>query len=318
MPNGVILPLSVTRGDPAPTIADQAPGPILVAVDGSANSRQVIQFAAALAGSAAAPVHVVSVIEAMTTGVADLSATPAGRDQLREAEQRGAELRELVSAVAGGEECWPVDIRIGLAAQAIAAEGDALGARVIVIGAGMHRFRERVLGDETALYVARYGHTPVCTVPPGIVTPPTTGVCGIDFSDHSLRAASRAVELFPLLQALYLVHIYAPGDFPDEGAFELLGAFAERLRSTRRITVDRAALCHPVAQRGLLDFCRTVDADIVIVGAHGKGFLSRLVQGTVSGSVIRDAPMTTLIVPPSSASARESAAMIRGQEGYRR
>lgn len=46
----------------------------------------------------------------------------------------------------------------------------------------------------------------------------------------------------------------------------------------------------------ICDFCKASDADIVIVGRRGMGFLKGLILGSVSEKVVKSAPCSVLVV----------------------
>jgi nucleotide-binding universal stress UspA family protein len=50
------------------------------------------------------------------------------------------------------------------------------------------------------------------------------------------------------------------------------------------------------AQR-LIEACERLDADLLVVGRRGAGFLRRMVVGSVASHVVNEAPCPVLIVP---------------------
>jgi nucleotide-binding universal stress UspA family protein len=46
----------------------------------------------------------------------------------------------------------------------------------------------------------------------------------------------------------------------------------------------------------ICDYCRGVDADVVIVGRRSLGFLEGVLLGSVSGKVVKNAPCSILVV----------------------
>jgi nucleotide-binding universal stress UspA family protein len=49
-------------------------------------------------------------------------------------------------------------------------------------------------------------------------------------------------------------------------------------------------------QQAILDEAQTWRADLIVVGLHGHGFLERMVLGSVSNSLINQAPCSVLVV----------------------
>ena len=47
----------------------------------------------------------------------------------------------------------------------------------------------------------------------------------------------------------------------------------------------------------LLEYAKAVDADILVLGSHGHGFLSSLLLGSVAEGCVRKAELPALIIP---------------------
>jgi nucleotide-binding universal stress UspA family protein len=56
-------------------------------------------------------------------------------------------------------------------------------------------------------------------------------------------------------------------------------------------------------------------ADLIVIGSHGRSALGRLVAGSVSQAVVRDAPCTTRVVHGASRESRAPACLIIGFDG---
>jgi hypothetical protein len=56
--------------------------------------------------------------------------------------------------------------------------------------------------------------------------------------------------------------------------------------------------------RELLEFAKEADAELLVAGSHGSGFLGRIMLGSVSSRVVHGARCSLLIAPPE-APARE-------------
>ena len=64
-------------------------------------------------------------------------------------------------------------------------------------------------------------------------------------------------------------------------------------------TVDqRTEMGDPAAM--ICSVARDLGVDVIVVGSHGKGFLSRVLLGSVSEHVARHAPCPVLVVRSSS------------------
>jgi nucleotide-binding universal stress UspA family protein len=138
-------------------------------------------------------------------------------------------------------------------------------------------------------------------------------VCGTDFGVHAQSIArvaidlagrtSGTVELVHVADPAY-AHIQSPSADVDAMEREL------RLRSEAKLAVqaeELAAICQrPVTfhfgegdvETMLLERSKEIDADIIVVGAHGRPLVERLFLGSVTERIVRCADRPVLIVPP--------------------
>ena len=82
-------------------------------------------------------------------------------------------------------------------------------------------------------------------------------------------------------------------------AHDELDALADRLRAKGH-TVDTWLVSGPTVQT-ILEQAEKLDADVIVMGSHGRGKLFDLVVGSVSAGVIRKSPVAVLVVPAGSA-----------------
>jgi len=78
-------------------------------------------------------------------------------------------------------------------------------------------------------------------------------------------------------------------------AHDELDALADRLRAKGH-TVDTWLVSGPTVQT-ILEQAEKLDADVIVMGSHGRGKLFDLVVGSVSAGVIRKSPVPVLVVP---------------------
>jgi nucleotide-binding universal stress UspA family protein len=137
-------------------------------------------------------------------------------------------------------------------------------------------------------------------------------LCPTDFSDFSAAAATYAAALAATYRAtLRLLHVTTPFpivapflDVPGdprlfetqrEQADRALNAEAARLRSAS-VTVDTEVRDgSSVAE--ILAAARDFDADVIVLGTHGRGGFERLVMGSVTEKVLRKSACAVLTVP---------------------
>ncbi|MDX1691504.1 MAG: universal stress protein [Acidimicrobiia bacterium] len=142
---------------------------------------------------------------------------------------------------------------------------------------------------------------------------PKTIVVGVDGSEQALRAAQVALSLARQRDArLYLVTVVRPpegwwgivGSPPPADA--LASSMSEAQQSILDVTVGRLDLegvDHVATEEigepaaALADVARDTEADLLVVGRRGAGFVERLVMGSVADRVAHYAPCPVLIVP---------------------
>jgi nucleotide-binding universal stress UspA family protein len=141
-----------------------------------------------------------------------------------------------------------------------------------------------------------------------------TILCPTEFSDPSIRALEHAVALAEETDArLVLLHVIE--GLVDEGPviteashFSVPEYFRHlereaRARLTSALPEEARVWCHPEERvmfgkpyRVILDVAGELDADLIVMGVHGKGALNRRLFGSTTHHVIREAhcPVLTL------------------------
>ena len=142
-------------------------------------------------------------------------------------------------------------------------------------------------------------------------------LCATDFSDTAEAAWEAACELARTHRAeLILVHVFTELPlYPEVAVIEVQRvwdeqrawverALAERVSAaTRRGLNARSLLKSGTAAEGIVDAAAENDADLIVLGTHGRTGLTRLVVGSVAERVVRLAPCAVLSVKPRVAAA---------------
>jgi nucleotide-binding universal stress UspA family protein len=135
-----------------------------------------------------------------------------------------------------------------------------------------------------------------------------------DFTDTSSRALDWAIELAaPLGASITVMHAY---EFPivgfPDGALIATADLAARISDAARAALDAtveqrrgrgvpldAILRQGVAWEEINAVADELDADLIVIGTHGRRGLARALLGSVAENVIRTArrPVTTLHGP---------------------
>jgi nucleotide-binding universal stress UspA family protein len=144
-------------------------------------------------------------------------------------------------------------------------------------------------------------------------------LCGVDFSDCSRHAFDRAVAVARADRAaLTVLHVLereavapvAPYVGP-EGLAPFVSQFdPERIKCemeryleidrVRGVNVDCVAVEAMHVDDEILAQARTLAADLIVMGTHGRSGFQRLVLGSIAERVLRKAEPAVLTVPPSS------------------
>ena len=142
-------------------------------------------------------------------------------------------------------------------------------------------------------------------------------LCPVDLSDTSLRALRHASALAGWYESS-LTALYVDTTLPIEGVSDF-GDFAIArpavVEATRpstaaedvRAFVARAACATEVAiavepsthvEGAILERARSLPADLIVMGSHGRSGIERLLLGSVAEHVLRAAPCPVMVVPP--------------------
>lgn len=139
-----------------------------------------------------------------------------------------------------------------------------------------------------------------------------TVVLPMDFSEHSLQALEYALSLMDVLPfTLHLFHVEAPLSLEDLRAIAHSLHFEEERRHRTSASLDRLKPCVPTRYLGRVKFevrmgsvvneivayAQDVRATLIIMGAHPKNALDRLIFGVNSQGVLHRSPCPVWLVP---------------------
>ncbi len=140
-------------------------------------------------------------------------------------------------------------------------------------------------------------------------------VVGVDGSDHSRRALTRAITEAAIHHAPLIVltvhqaivgYAGGPVTYPEDPAL------TERAREAAQAETDKALAeiagprpesvtvkaVHGFPAEEIINAGR--DADMIVLGSRGVGGFARLLMGSVASKVVQHAPSPVLLVPPES------------------
>ena len=135
----------------------------------------------------------------------------------------------------------------------------------------------------------------------------------VDFSDLSDDVVAKATSIAAAFSAkLQLLHVAAPDpDFVgyDAGPQTTRDAVAKSFRDQhRQLQVmaeklrDSGLDCDAILVKGpyvekIVSESKRLDADLIVIGAHSKGLVSRVLLGSVSEGVLRKSHIPVMVVP---------------------
>ena len=128
-----------------------------------------------------------------------------------------------------------------------------------------------------------------------------------DFSDHSVKALRYGVELAARFGAsLHLFHtlevpiLYDEVNYyPPESVVDLEGAAEKELEnvdvgSAEIEIVRKVTRGDPFVE--IIRYAKSVDADLIVLGTHGRGAIAHMLLGNVAEMVVRKAHCPVLVV----------------------
>jgi nucleotide-binding universal stress UspA family protein len=232
-----------------------------------------------------------------------------------------ASMKRFVETEIGMTAPLRFEIGEGDAAAEILHRASALPSDLIVMGThGRSGFERVVLGSVTEKVIHK-ATCPVLTVPRPMadVVPVsqklfTRILCGIDFSDASLRALEYALSLAEDQDSqLTLVHVVevmpapqsdAAGNVEARALDAYVAAAAQaRAEQLQRIVPDNVRTSRPVERRlaigkahhELLRVAAASGSDVIVLGAHGFG-ITQLLFGSTAHQVVRQARCPVLTI----------------------
>jgi len=273
--------------------------PIVVGVDGSPESAAAASVGWMLAQAAAVPCRLVHAIDDVNTSLAmtgtgvvtealQLAALAIARDQLR------ASLQDSVpSAVIDA-----MVVSTGAPADVLEAVVTETDATMLVLGGRHHSRLGRWLGGSTVQQVVRRLPVPLLVTVSEMRAHPRVLVA-VDPSYAAVPTARRAVAFAKLLGSpLHALHVIDPPPAIAELSADWSREIIERdiwpiIPLVEQGKVIREGL--PIAT--ILDEAATWRADVIVVGSHGKGWVDRLLIGSVTEDLLNNLPCAVLVVP---------------------
>jgi nucleotide-binding universal stress UspA family protein len=289
---------------------------ILAATDLSEDSRTAIRTAARLAEARETSLTVAHFLEATETTPWDLQSDLSEAREQEARDEAGERLEEFLDETFA-ETARPsnLDVHVDLAEpdEALPTLGDEREAELIVVGStGRNRVAEFLLGS-TAEEVVRSSRCPVLVVRPDRATEQSFEriVAPVDFSDCSRQGLARAITMARSEgAALDILHAYrlptsdvtdfGPTVTPrqvDELQYERqrqLDEFVEEFDLTGLSVSTHLDVADPAT--AVVETVEDHDADLVVMGTHGRRGFRKLFLGSTASKVLRRMPCSVMTV----------------------
>lgn len=141
----------------------------------------------------------------------------------------------------------------------------------------------------------------------------------VDFSDVTFKLLRQAHDLAKAFDGeVVLMHVVPPSPVVIDAGISPTVYEKPSIESMEADQRKLAELCdsltkfgvhtstrqfHDIEVSDLLEECRKLNADVIIVGSHGHGSFYNLLVGSVTSAVLKKAPCPVLVVPQQEAAA---------------
>lgn len=281
---------------------------IVVATDGSDSALAAFKAADLIRARTGAGVHVITVLERILLPImfpsAEAMVLPPDLDRSREEAQRGVVRKQIDRFDPTGD--WSMEFRFGRAAEVIVSVAHEQKAGLIIVGANKHGMLGRLLGEETAMEIARLSDIPLLVASPEMKRLPKRVVVAMDLNSDGLQLAPQALESILDSPTVSSVHVKPRSEFMGidwaefDSEYEMVmksrfQALEEAL-SAVQIKSDLVVL-HGDPAHELADYANFAKAELIVVGVKRRQGRSRAVGGRMASRVVRQATCSVLIVP---------------------
>jgi len=276
-------------------------GKLLVCTDDSPESQGAVTLALDLARAAGSQVYLLQVLTLVPSyelHSPDLLPPMPRLDQELMAAREAAVRHNLEAwKTRAGEQGVALEVLVRAAVSPYAGileEAESLQPDLIVMGRhGATGLTRLLMGSVTARVI---GHSPVnvLVVPPGAARPAFKKVfLAHDGSQYSAAAWEEALRLAAYFGAALIAATVAPDKEADE-ALEITRTLRARAEQ-RGLTLDTMVL-RGRPDEAIVSAARFKEADLIVLGSHGRTGLARLLVGSVAERVIGQAPCPVLVV----------------------
>ncbi|MET9492941.1 universal stress protein [Nocardia sp. NPDC006630] len=291
----------------------QDPGnlPIVAAVDGSEISHQAVAWAATEAELRHCPLHLITSYALPVGRGTRTSLSAAEQAELREgAERMLTEATRIARKFIADDIVITTELCLDPITPALIDRSQHL--RMVVVGNRGRRGISKAVAGSVSAALSRHAHCPVAIVHGDAQGGPSAAqkqvVVGVDGTSNSLPAIELAFEE----AAQRRVGVRAVRAWSDSSGFDLPVVGWDRIRQTEELLLDseldefserfpevpvELVVVRDTPERALLE--HTADAQLLVVGSHGRGGFAGLVVGSVSIALLHLAECPVIVVRQS-------------------
>jgi nucleotide-binding universal stress UspA family protein len=280
--------------------------PIVAGVDGSAESARAAAFAADLAQAAGTSCQLVHVTRDEWSALA-IAEMPGRAQEFRKTlmAQARERLQHTLWGIVPPDAIQKMMVLPGRTPDALKQVATECDAGLVVLGGKHHAAVARWFAGSTGLDVVRTTDVPVLVV--GDRTGPIRRVlAAVDLSAAArptIEAAERVAELLGA-ELRVLCAIEPLPIIPEAPNFDLANHYAvtedqiaQEVWPLLQASKAEKVIRYGTAVETLLQEVADWDADLVVVGSHGKGWVDRLLVGSVTERLLNRLPTSLLVVP---------------------
>lgn len=268
---------------------------ILAPLDGSPTAEAVLPHVRRLARMTGSEIVLAQAVP--------VSGVDGGESVFRAAAQAGADYLAVVKdKLESAGFRTRVFVRAGGAAETVLGLAAEVRASLLAVATHGRTGAQRLVLGSVAETLLRSTPVPVLAVRPfwtydlqpegGVESQPIrTILLPVGSGGQSLSVVPHALEMARLFRArVMILHARAPGGENENAVSEL----AERFRAEGIEATTLVEPGNPVDT--ILEACRSRAVDLAVMSTHGRGGLSRLVLGSVTEEVLRQARVPLLVV----------------------
>ncbi len=279
---------------------------IVVASDGSEASDAALRAAQLIAAKSLVRIHMLSVLEPIPVmlPMPDSRLVPADFDDQRSLSMREAIERQRARFDKTGS--WTTELRFGRPAEVIARFARESGASLVIVGANKHNFLGRILGEETAMEIARLIDVPLFVASHDMLRLPRRVLISMDIKPFGLEPLAGVLASVSDTKTVSCLHVKPRAEFMgvDWAEFdrEYEVALHERFASVEKsLTLAGVrpdlVVRHGDVTRQLIDYADYSRAELIVVGVNRRRGSARAVSGRLAGRIVRHTGASVLIVP---------------------